>query len=160
MKTRRLPREQRTALNTYVKLMRATNTTSSAIHQHLLTDNLTHSQFAVLEALYHLGPQSQGALGQKILKSNANLTTVVDSLEKKQLVTRNRAVEDRRRIDVELTAAGEALISRVFQRHAVQVAQTFAVLSTAEQEQLGKLLKKLGAGQQTTSRGAGTRAAT
>ena len=83
MKYGQLPKSRRQALNLYVKLMRATNRATNAIHRHLQEDNLTHSQFAVLEALYHLGPLCQGELGEKILKSNANLTTVVDSLEKK-----------------------------------------------------------------------------
>ena len=147
MKFAKLPRSQRNALNVYVKLMRATNRASAAIHQHLLADNLTQSQFGVLEALYHLGPLSQGELGQKILRSNANLTTVVDSLEKKELVVRCRAESDRRRVEVRLTDAGENLISKVFPRHAAQVEQAFAVLSEAEQKQLGALLKKLGMGQ-------------
>ncbi|MDX2417385.1 MAG: MarR family transcriptional regulator, partial [Xanthomonadales bacterium] len=111
MKDNRLPKNQRDALSVYVKLMRATNQATSKIHRHLRDDNLTVSQFAVLEALYHLGPLSQSELGKKILKSNANLTTVVDSLERKTLVIRKRAEEDRRRVTVYLTEAGRKLIA-------------------------------------------------
>jgi MarR family 2-MHQ and catechol resistance regulon transcriptional repressor len=143
MKSRQMSDSRRQALNTYVKLMRATNRTTGDIHRHLQEDNLTHSQFAVLEALYHLGPLSQGELGEKILRSNANLTTVVDSLEKKQLVARQRRDSDRRRVTVQLTASGEELIARVFPRHAEIVERRFAILSTAEQRQLAGLLKKL-----------------
>ena len=146
MKYKKLPNPQRHALNVYVKLMRATNRTTSDIHRHLQEDNLTQSQFAVLEALFHLGPLSQGELGQKILKSNANLTTVVDSLEKKQLVIRDRSASDRRVVTVTLTAEGEELIARVFPRHAEIVAREFEVLSDEEKVQLGVLLKKLGLG--------------
>jgi MarR family transcriptional regulator, 2-MHQ and catechol-resistance regulon repressor len=146
MRCTRLSDNQRQALNSYVKLMRATNRLTGNIHRHLLVDNLTHSQFAVLEALYHLGPLCQGELGQKILKSNANLTTVVDSLEKKTLVARNRSDSDRRRVSVHLTDAGEELIARVFPRHADIIEQELAVLTTEEQQQLGRLLKKLGTG--------------
>ena len=147
MKYKQLPATQRHALNVYVKLMRATNRASSDIHRHLKQDNLTHSQFAVLEVLFHLGPLSQGELGQKILKSNANLTTVVDSLEKKQLVMRDRSASDRRVVTVTLSAAGEKLIARVFPRHAEIVTREFAVLSDDEQVQLAALLKKLGLGE-------------
>lgn len=146
MKYKQLPETQRQALNVYVKLMRATNRATSDIHRHLKEDNLTHSQFAVLEALFHLGPLSQGELGQKILKSNANLTTVVDSLEKKQLVMRDRSASDRRVVTVTLTAEGQELIAKVFPRHAVIVAREFEVLSDKERVQLGVLLKKLGLG--------------
>ena len=141
-----LSSEQRTALNLYIKLVRAGNRVTRVIHRHLADVDLTLSQFAVLEALYHLGPLSQGELVGKILKSNANLTTVVDSLERKELVERVRPLEDRRRVTVSLTRAGAALIERVFPRHAEIVTDTFAVLSMQEQQQLGALLKKLGLG--------------
>jgi len=147
MKSRNLSASIRRSLSSYVKLMRASNRLTSRIHRHLLDDNLTHSQFAVLEALYHLGPLCQGELGQKILKSNANLTTVVDSLEKKALVVRVRSDNDRRRVSVQLTETGEELIARVFPRHADIIERALAVLTVAEQQQLGRLLKKLGTGQ-------------
>jgi len=146
MKFSQLDDNQRCALNTYVKLMRATNWTSSQIHRHLQEDNLTQSQFAVLEALYHLGPLCQGELVEKILKSNANLTTVVDSLEKKSLVLRDRSGSDRRRVTVRLTESGTELIARVFPRHAEIVEQQLSVLSSEEQTSLATLLKKLGTG--------------
>jgi MarR family 2-MHQ and catechol resistance regulon transcriptional repressor len=142
MKYNRLPDNQRHALNVYVKLMRATNSATSRMHNHLKEDNLTVSQFGVLEAIYHLGPLSQSELGEKILKSNANLTTVVDSLEKKNLVVRNRAGEDRRKVTVHLTESGKELIAKVFPRHAQVVAKELEFLSEDDKESLGKLLKK------------------
>jgi len=142
MKFNKLPKNQRDALSVYVKLMRATNQATGKIHGHLRDDNLTVSQFGVLEALYHLGPLSQSELGEKILKSNANLTTVVDSLERKTLVIRKRAEEDRRRVTVHLTKAGRELIARVFPRHAEVVAKEFVFLSDGEKDALSNLLRK------------------
>lgn len=142
MKYGQLPDNQRNALNLFVKLMRATNTSSSRVHEHLKDDNLTVSQFGVLEAVYHLGPLSQSELGNKILKSNANLTTVVDSLEKKMLVERERASDDRRRVTVKLTESGKELISRVFPRHALVVTNELAFLSDQDRDILEKLLRK------------------
>jgi MarR family 2-MHQ and catechol resistance regulon transcriptional repressor len=142
MKYAQLPEDQRRALNLYVKLMRATNRATGRIHRHLNDDNLTISQFAVLEALYHLGPLCQGDLVRKILKSNANLTTVVDSLEKKALVRRDRSGDDRRRVTVHLTDSGRQLIARVFPRHAEIVAREFDFLTDHEEVELAKILKK------------------
>lgn len=142
MKYNQLPKTQRHALNLYVKLMRASNRATGKIHGHLKDDNLTVSQFGVLEALFHLGPLSQGELGEKILKSNANLTTVVDSLEKKTLVVRTRSDEDRRRITVHLTESGRKLIARVFPRHAHVVEREFEFLSAGEKNTLSEILKK------------------
>ena len=55
--------EQR-ALQTYVKLMRATSSVTARMHRHLNIDGLTGSQFGVLEALYHLGPLCQREIGK------------------------------------------------------------------------------------------------
>lgn len=142
MKYSQLPDNQRHALNLFVKLMRAANTTANSVHGHLKDDNLTVSQFGVLEALYHLGPLSQSELGGKILKSNANLTTVVDSLEKKKLVVRKRARGDRRKVTVHLTATGNELIAKVFPRHALVVAEKLKFLSEDEKDALEKLLRR------------------
>mgnify|MGYP001823114641 FL=1 len=142
MKYNQLPATQRNALNLYVKLMRASNRATGNIHVHLKDDNLTVSQFGVLEALYHLGPLSQGQLGEKILKSNANLTTVVDSLEKKSLAERRRSDEDRRRVTVHLTDSGRELIARVFSRHAKIAEREFEFLSAEEKNTLAEILKK------------------
>lgn len=142
MKFNKLPANQRHALNVYVKLMRATNTATSKIHEHLKEDNLTVSQFGVLEALYHLGPLSQSELGEKILKSNANLTTVVDSLEKKTLVVRKRSDQDRRTVTVHLTELGRELIAKVFPRHAKVVTRELGFLNDKEKDALEKLLRK------------------
>lgn len=142
MKYNTLPVNQRHALKVFVKLMRATNSVTGRIHGHLKEDNLTVSQFGVLEALYHLGPLSQSELGKKILKSNANLTTVVDSLEKKALVVRDRSADDRRKVTVHLTGAGKELIAKVFPRHAQVVASELEFLSVDEKDALETLLRK------------------
>ena len=142
MKYNKLPDNQRHALDVYVKLMRAANKATGKIHGHLKDDNLTVSQFAVLEALYHLGPQTQSELGEKILKSNANLTTVVDSLERKALVIRKRSEEDRRRVSAHLTKSGRALIAKVFPRHAEVVAKEFSFLSDDEKDTFSDILRK------------------
>lgn len=144
MQKDRLSKHARLCLGAYVKLMRATSATTAAIHQHLRTVGLTYSQFAVLEALYHLGPMCQGALGEKILRSHANLTTVVDGLERKKLVRRERSGEDRRQVRVHLSDAGMELIAEVFPRHTAGVEERFSVLSVAELQELARLLKKLG----------------
>jgi MarR family 2-MHQ and catechol resistance regulon transcriptional repressor len=98
----------------------------------------------VLEALMHLGPLCQRDLGRKILRSSGNMTLVVDNLEKRRLVQRERSPEDRRYYSVRLTAEGERLIRGIFPPHARAVTETMGALSRAEQEELGRLCRKLG----------------
>ena len=131
-------------LRLYTKLMRATNTVSEKMHKHLLDHKLSISQFGVLEALYHLGPLCQKDLGNKILKTSGNLTMVIDNLEKRGLVRREKDSADRRRMVVKLTATGNTLIRDIFPKHSRIAQHVFSVLEPEEQESLGRLLKKLG----------------
>ncbi len=139
-------KNERRALNTYVKLMRAAESVTQRTHQHLSSKGLTLSQFAVLEALYHLGPLSQKQIGQKILRSSGNITMVADNLEKSGLVKRNRSEVDRRYFIIHLTNQGHKLISSIFPRHAAVIAAEMSVLSEKEQDTLSRLCKKIGLG--------------
>jgi len=132
------------ALDAFVKLVRAADSVASRIHRHLDVSQLTASQFGVLEAIHHLGPLTQRELAAKLLKSGGNMTLVIDNLEKRQLVKRNRQTDDRRCILVQLTDRGRALIQEVFPRHVAAVVQDMSVLSAAEQEELGRLCRRLG----------------
>lgn len=134
------------ALGTYVKLMRAAESITSRAHKHLSSVGLTVSQFGVLEALYHLGPLSQKDLGQKILRSSGNITMVIDNLEKRRLVRRERDRNDRRFLIVHLTAEGKKLISKIFPPHAALITKELGVLSATDQKILGDLCKKVGMG--------------
>lgn len=140
-------REEVRALDGYIKLARAAEATNATINDHLRDEGLTPSQFGVLEALAHLGPMTAGELGQKILKSSGNMTLVVDNLVKRGLVVRERRSDDRRCVEVSLTAAGASLLERIWPRHLVRVVAAFSVLSAEEQEQLAALCRKLGLGQ-------------
>lgn len=132
------------ALNTYVKLMRAAESMTARTHEHLSSAGLTISQFGVLEALHHLGPMSQKDIGQKILRSSGNITMVIDNLEKRGLVRRERDQRDRRFFIVHLTEAGNKLIRKIFPPHAAVITGEMSALTTAEQKTLGDLCKKLG----------------
>ncbi len=124
--------------------MRAAESVTSRVNRFMSASGLTISQFGVLEALYHKGPLCQRDLAEKILKSTGNITMVIDNLEKRKLVRRERDIEDRRYLTVHLTEPGAELIATVFARVEAAIVLEMAALSHEEQEQLGKLCKKLG----------------
>lgn len=138
------PEREERALDAFVKLMRATDTLVRRLSQGLQGEVVTHLQLPVLEALLHVGPMSQVELGRKLLRSASNVTGVLDALEQRGLVARQRRSDDRRVIDVFLTDTGREAIERVFPLHARNVAEAFAGLTADEQDTLGKLCKKLG----------------
>jgi MarR family 2-MHQ and catechol resistance regulon transcriptional repressor len=135
--------EQIRALDTFIKLNRATSALEASILAHGTIQGLTLSQFGVLEALYHLGPLCQGEVSRKLMKSTGNMTLVLDNLEKAGLVRRVRSAEDRRMIRIELTIKGHEVIEHVLPLHVAVITEEISVLSPAEQAELGRLLRKL-----------------
>ncbi len=133
------------ALGAFIKMMRAANSLSGNLARNLANEaDLTMSQFAVLEALLHLGSMSQGDICGKLLLSGSNITTVIDNLEKRDLVRRQRRTDDRRVIDVALTDKGRKQISALFPAHARRITALFSALSPKQQDQLADLCRTLG----------------
>jgi MarR family transcriptional regulator, 2-MHQ and catechol-resistance regulon repressor len=136
--------EEVSALDAYIKLMRAADSVTARLNRLLSEHELTISQFGTLEALLHLGPMGQTEIGTKLLKSSGNITMVVDNLEKRGLVRRERGSSDRRCVTVHLTESGRALISEIFPRHAAAIARQMSALEPGEQRELARLCRRLG----------------
>lgn len=132
------------ALDTYIKLTRAANSLLDRTNRHLDDYHLTPSQFGALEALYHLGTLSQIELSRKLLLSTANITTVLQNLEKRALICRERDARDQRYVNVSITEAGAALIASILPSHVAGITADIGVLTADEQETLGALCRKLG----------------
>jgi MarR family 2-MHQ and catechol resistance regulon transcriptional repressor len=131
-------------LSAFINLVRASDSMIDTTSEDVVASGLTLGQFAVLEALEHLGPMCQHVLAKKLLRSGGNTTLVLDNLEKNGFVRRERQRNDRRRIEVHLTPKGRRLIERVFPAHAKVVEKRMSILSPAEQDELRRLAAKLG----------------
>jgi MarR family 2-MHQ and catechol resistance regulon transcriptional repressor len=136
--------EEILALNTFIKLTRAADSLMARLAQRGTLCDLTPSQFGVLESLYHLGPMCQGEVSAKILRSTGNMTLVLDNLEKRGLVRRERGVEDRRMVFISLTEAGREAISRILPRQIAAIVEEMSILTPEEQATLGRVCRKLG----------------
>jgi MarR family 2-MHQ and catechol resistance regulon transcriptional repressor len=138
------PASEEAALKLWVVLSRA----HAAIARHAEADvarhGLTGTEFAILEALYHLGPLLLGQVQQKILVSSGGVTYLVDRLERKGLVERRDCPNDRRARYAALTPEGEKLVGRIFPEHARHIVRAVSGLTTAERAHATTLLRKLG----------------
>ena len=133
------------ALNAHIKLLRAAESVAARLTGLIAEQTgLTITQFGVLEGLLHLGPLCQKEIAEKQLKSGGNMTLVIDNLEKRDLVRRERSQADRRLVIVHLTKPGTKLISDYFPYHAKAVEHEMGVLTASEQDQLARLTRKLG----------------
>jgi MarR family 2-MHQ and catechol resistance regulon transcriptional repressor len=136
-------REKET-LNAFIKMTRASESINNRLSRGLSCVNLTISQFGILEALLHIGPQNQRELGAKLLKSGGNITLVIDNLEKRGYVVRETDPNDRRAVIVSLTDEGKKFITDYFPEHLKKIVDEFETLTSEELEELGRLCKKVG----------------
>ncbi len=136
------------ALHLFVVLMRCTNSITEQMRQEMARYDLSASEFAVLELLYHKGPTALGAIAERVLLTSGSMTYVIDQLEKQGLVMRVACPTDRRRMLADLTESGRAKIAALFPGHAERIRQIMSALSPPEQEQAARLLKQLGLAQE------------
>lgn len=86
-------------------------------------------------------PMSQ--IGELLLVSKANVTGLVDSLERKALVKRTDADYDRRVKLVRITPKGAALLAKLLPGHLTEVHRVMSGLGRADRLSLRDLLRKL-----------------
>ncbi|SEA45467.1 DNA-binding transcriptional regulator, MarR family [Microbulbifer marinus] len=90
-------------LTTLRRLIRATDLHSK---QLVKTAGLTAPQLLLLQAIREKGQVTIGALAKEISLSQATVTTILDRLEKRGLVYRERSSEDKRKVHAYLTDKG------------------------------------------------------
>ena len=132
------------ALKLWVVLARSFNAVSARLAEDIARHELTQTEFAILEVLYHKGPLLLGEVQRKILVTSGGITYLVDRLVEKGLVKREECPEDRRARYAVLTPAGTALIRKIFPQHTVSVERALSGLTLAEQREATQLLRKLG----------------
>ena len=138
-------------MDAYARLTRASDLLVARAERALLAPvssgrRLSHSQLMLLATLRRTGPLHQHDLGAKLVRSKANVTALIDGLQRAGLVHRERNTEDRRYVAVHLTTEGEALVDAVHPTHARAVIAAMTVLSEDEQERLARLCRKLAKG--------------
>ena len=132
------------ALKLWVVLARSFNAVSARLAEDIARHELTQTEFAILEVLYHKGPLLLGEVQKKILVTSGGITYLVDRLVEKGFVKREECAEDRRARYAVLTPAGTALIKKIFPQHTAAVERALSGLTLAEQREATGLLRKLG----------------
>ena len=102
------------------------------------------SDFGVLEILLHKGPLPVNTIGPIVDLTPGSISTAVDRLVARGLVSRVESTEDRRVRIVALTPRGKDLIVPAFRKHSGQMKRVFSELSPEELRGLEVALKKVG----------------
>ena len=87
-------------LVTLRRIIRATDLYSKQLSKNT---GLTSPQMLLLQILRNKGQQTVGVLAKEMSLSQATVTTILDRLEKKALIIRERSTSDRRKVQVDVT---------------------------------------------------------
>lgn len=85
----------------------------------------------------------QSDLAQAVQLDRSTVVSVIDNLERRGLVTRNRAVDDRRSNALSLTPAGETLLAKLKPLLEAHEQRLVRDISLSEQAELKRLLAKI-----------------
>jgi len=124
-------------------LYRAAEQSHSLANDMLARMNLSARQVGILTLVIEREPMTQKALGDLLRIDRTTMVTLIDDLERKGFVVRQRHPRDRRAFLVWPTESGRAAKVEAIGILDEQQRRFLASLTAAEQQQLGALLKRL-----------------
>ena len=143
MANRKGEKKRRRAIDAYDRLQRAASRAALRVDDALQQHGLGASQFGVLHALVERGPVHQQELATLLGRSKAQMTAIIDVLEQRALVRRERQSGDKRFIFVHLTEAGSELHARVTPSRDSAIVELMSELSGDQRARLARLCRRL-----------------
>jgi DNA-binding MarR family transcriptional regulator len=105
--------------------------------------DITPAQLRALRILSRHGTMRLSELSVHLHIAPRSATEVVDALESRDLVRRRPDLADRRATLVELTEHGVTILAAIRAARGTQTERVFASLSTADRDDLARILRKL-----------------
>jgi len=117
------------------------------LEHHIRPVGLAEAEFRVLTTLFCQpdGVAHPSDLCSRAAQSPANMSRISDALVGRQLITRDHSAQDRRRMVLRITDAGESLVRSLLPTLFGPLRELFSDFSDAEQLQLIGQLKRLAA---------------
>jgi DNA-binding MarR family transcriptional regulator len=131
-------------------LMRVASDVLAALDDYLAAHDISRGRWSVMMLLTRdPAPGRAGVnpceLAEKAGVTRATMTGLLDGLERDGLVERETVAEDRRMLEVRLTAKGRKYLEATMPGYFLLIRKIMAGLGEGEKEQLTGLLTKLGA---------------
>lgn len=140
----RKPAPDTSGTHIWLVMMKAYRALERVAYNSIESSDSCLSDFAVMETLLNKGPQPVNEIGRRIDLTSGAITTAVDRLESRGLVTREAHDTDRRARIVRLTSRGKDHAAKAFATHKTAMDSAANSLSKTERATLIRLLKKLG----------------
>jgi MarR family 2-MHQ and catechol resistance regulon transcriptional repressor len=139
-----MDKTSRDPVHCWLVLVKAFQAASKYLYAGLAETGIDDTDFRILEALLNKGPLPVNTIGPRVYLTPGSISTAVDRLVVRGLVSRVESPEDRRIRVVSLTPKGERLIEPIFRKHAAEIRKAFADASPKELRALETILKKIG----------------
>ena len=97
-------------------LRMATFRLSRRLRSERALDSMSDGQFTVLHTLKASGPHTLGELADRERVTAPSMNRTVNCLEEEGWITRTPDEDDRRKVNIEITASGRALVTEALQR--------------------------------------------
>lgn len=126
----------------FLALLRTTDVAKKRFSDLFAAHGVTFQQYNVLRILRGAGDAGLPTLevGERMIERTPGVTRIVDRLEKKGWVSRDRGVEDRRRVWCRITDSGLELLERLDDPVDATDAAIFSALEEGDLELLVRLL--------------------
>ena len=139
-----MDKKSRDPVHCWLILLKAFRAASKYLYAGLDETGIDDTDFRILEVLLSKGPLPVNTIGPRVYLTPGSISTAVDRLVERGLVSRIESPEDRRVRVVSLTPKGKELIAPVFRKHAAEIRKVFADASPKELRALETTLKKIG----------------
>lgn len=129
----------------FIRILRIAAQLEVSLKAHCDTEGITTAQFQALSALKRLAPKALSAkeIMTATVLTSGSVTSMVDQLIKKKLVEREVDPEDRRHIQIRLTAKGHEVIEKTTRLRAQELQRYAKLYSSSELKSLSELLKRV-----------------
>jgi MarR family 2-MHQ and catechol resistance regulon transcriptional repressor len=136
-------RKRRRALDAYSRLQRAAALAASQVDEAVQPFGLSASQFGVLDTIATRGAVHQQELAEALDRSKAQMTAIIDALESRGLVRRERHAIDRRFITVHLTPEGRVVLADATPARTAAIVALMSALTGQQRGRLSRLCRRL-----------------
>jgi len=141
-----------TAIFTAMRTLEVADALAAAVESNLRHQfGLSVGRFSLVTILHRYSESelTPSDLAQRAGVTSATVTGLLDGLEEDGLVERKAHSTDRRRVALQLTAAGKAFIARLIPAYAPRLSALASGLSEKERRQFLRLLDKIELGLET-----------
>lgn len=99
----------------FVALLRASDSLASQADQLMKANGLTSTQYNVLRILRGAGPEGLpcNTIAERMISRDPDMTRLLDRMEKRELIIRERQKEDRRVVKARITDEGLKLLKKM-----------------------------------------------